>query len=170
MRKILPILLLPLLVSCNQTLQVSEMLNNLQCTDKNQPLNIQLANTLQISDARTIVYSYNTQCSECVGQFIMLMKHIDDYRFDSLLIIAHEAYDFIQSDFIMQKSEVSLPNATRIIFDPNDNIYDSLIVAQGDANLLLVEAKCVLAKCNTQLFTFDESLGFCVDSRKVKKK
>lgn len=170
MRKIFLIIISSFLVSCAKNLVVSEQFNALQSSESAKLLDGKLAKSLQVSESRTLVYSYNSQCSECIEQFIMFMRNIDDYKFDSLLIIAHETYDFIQSEYILQKSELSLPDATRIIFDPKNDIFDSLVVAEGNVNLMLVENKRVLAKCNTQLFTYDESLGFCVNNKLVKRR
>lgn len=169
MRKILPIILIVLLSSCTKTLSVSELFNALHSTEKHNLLDSKLSDLIQISDTRTLVYSYNTQCSQCVSQFIKFIQHVEDYRFDSLLIVAHEAWDFIQSDFVIQQAELSLPDATRIIFDPQNDIYDALVVAEGIVDLMLVEDKRVLAKCNTQLFTYDELLGYCVNSKMIKR-
>lgn len=170
MKKVFLILLSSLLVSCTKTLVVSELFNALQSSEKAEFLDAKLAKSLQVSDSRTLIYSYNTQCSQCVSQFVKFLQHVDDYRFDSLLIVAHEAYDFIQSEYIMQKLELSIPDATRIVFDPENDIYDLLVVGEGMVDLLLIEDKRVLAKCNTQIFSYDESLGYCVNSKMVKRK
>ena len=99
----------------------------------------------------------------------LLLNNINDYRFDSLLIVASGSYDFVQTNYYLKKNNLTLPSNTRIITDPKHKIFDIMTNIYGDINLFLIEEKRILYKNNTSNFKYDKLFGFVVDQDQQKR-
>ena len=153
--------------SCTlQPTQVCDTFNSSYYSDTCALIDTKIDSAINISQARTITYFLNTGCSICIADFCTFMRNIDDYAFDSLIIIAGEAYDFIQSEFYLNRDGLTLPPNTRIVFDPENNIFDKMHETYGFQNIFLVEQNRILMYYNTQGFYYDDKYGYCFKQEK----
>ena len=155
--------------SCSQKqTTVYQYCNQLNISNTNMLINNELDSSLQLSEQRYLVYFHKESCSFCFGGFSDFLKNINDYRFDSLLIVACDAYDFVQTNYFLKKSNLTLPSNTRIIIDPKNKIFDEMTNTYGDINLFLIEDKRILYYNNTAYFKYDESYGYVIDPNPQK--
>ena len=148
---------------------VYDYCNQLNISDTNMLINNELVSLLQLNKQRYLVYIHKESCSFCFAEFSYFLNNINDYRFDSLLIVASGSYDFVQTNYFLKKNNLTLPSNTRIITDPKHKIFDIMTNIYGDINLFLIEEKRILYKNNTSNFKYDKLFGFVVDQDQQKR-
>ncbi|MCQ2973492.1 MAG: hypothetical protein MJ211_01630 [Bacteroidales bacterium] len=159
------------LISCNSDkITLSSLFNSIKVNESMIKIDNDLDTSLNLSESRNLIFFLDTQCSVCISEFIKFMKKNEDFKYDSLLIVAQEAYDFIQPQFFLEKSNLSLPKNSRIIFDPKNKIYSIMLNSYGNQNLLLAENKKILAKVNTQYLIYTSDNGYTLDKNQIIKK
>ena len=150
--------------SCSQKqTTVYQYCNQLNISDTNMLINNELDSSLQLNKQRNIVYLLNAQCAPCIERFIYLIKNINNYRFDSLLVVAGYSYDLVNINFYMKKKNLSLPQNTRIIFDPTNKICVEKSNIYGDDDIFLIEDKRILYKNNTYCLKYDTICGYVIE-------
>lgn len=172
MNKIFKILVVIILfvASCSKKpTTLYDYCNHLNISDTNILINNELDSSLQLNKQRYLVYFLNASCSFCIGEFINFIKNINDYRFDSLMVVASEAYDLVQTNFYLKKNNLRLPQNTRIIFDPKNKIFVEMANIYGDKNIFLIEDKRILYKNNTGYFKYDKTYGYVIDQTQIKQ-
>jgi len=148
---------------------VYQYLNKLTSNDTNLLINDSLYASLKISSNRNLVFFLNASCSLCISDFVSFAKNINDYRFDSLIVIASEVYDFIQTDYYLQRENITLPKNSRIIIDPKNKLFVEMANIYGDKNIFLIEDKRILYKNNTGYFKYDKTYGYVLEQTHLKK-
>ena len=172
MNKIFQILLVIIFLveSCSQKpTTLYDYCNQLNISDTNMLINNELDSSLQLNKQRNLVYFLNASCSFCIGEFINFINNINDYHCDSFLLVASEAYDLVQTNFYLKKNNLTLPQNTRIIFDPKNKIFVEMANIYGDKNIFLIEDKRILYKNNTGYFKYDKTYGYILEQTQIKK-
>ena len=167
MKKLLLILPIFVTIACSQNpMQVAEQFNSLSVNDDSVAFNRELCDSLNLPEARVIVYFYNTGCSVCISDFSTFMHNIDDFAFDSLIVVASEAYDFILPEFFLNREGMTLPPNSRIVYDPKNSVMDKMMETYGFQDIFLLEQKRILMYYNTQGFYYDDKYGYCFKQEK----
>ncbi len=170
MKKLLFVLPIFVTLACTQKqMPVSECFNSLGVRETSVEFNSELSDSINLPNCRTIVYFYNTGCSVCIADFGTFMQNVADYAFDSLIVVASDAYDFILPEYYLNKADLTLPANTRIVFDPHDNITDKMLETYGYQDVFLLEQKRILMYYHTQGFIRNEELGYCLDANVFKQ-
>lgn len=151
---------------CTRPIQVCDTFNSSYCSDTCALIDTKIDSAINIPEARTITYFLNSGCSICLADFCTFIRSIDDFAFDSLVIVAGDAYDFIQPEFYLNREGLTLPPNTRIVFDPESTIMDKMLETYGFQNIFLLEQKRILMYYNTQGFYYDEKYGYCFKQEK----
>ena len=158
------VLIMLFVASCSQkTTTLYDYCNQLNISDTNIVINNELDSSLQLSEQRYLVYFHKESCSFCFGGFSDFLKNINDYRFDSLLVVAGYSYDLVNINFYMKKKNLSLPQNTRIIFDPTNKICVEKSNIYGDDDIFLIEDKRILYKNNTYCLKYDTICGYVIE-------
>lgn len=167
MKKLLFILPIFVTVACSQKpISVAEQFNSRSVGEDSVEFNVELQDSIDLPNERVIVYFYNTGCSICIGDFSTFMRGIDDFAFDSLIIVASDTYDFIQPEFYLNQGGMTLPPNSRIVFDPENILMDKMMETYGFQDIFLLEQKRILMYYNTQGFYYDEKYGYCFKQEK----
>lgn len=96
MKKLLFFLPILVTVACSQKpMQVAEQFNSRGVSEDSVEFNVELQDSIDLPNERVIVYFYNTGCSICIGDFCTFMRSIDDFAFDSLIVVAGNTYDLL---------------------------------------------------------------------------
>ncbi|MBO7597452.1 MAG: hypothetical protein J6T70_10460 [Bacteroidales bacterium] len=158
------VLIMLFVASCSQkTTTLYDYCNQLNISDTNMLINNELDSSLLLNKQRNIVYLLNAHCAPCIERFIYLIKNINNYRFDSLLVVAGYSYDLVNINFYMKKKNLSLPQNTRIIFDPTNKICVEKSNIYGDDDIFLIEDKRILYKNNTYCLKYDTICGYVIE-------
>lgn len=88
---------------CTRPIQVCDTFNSSYCSDTCALIDTKIDSAINIPEARTITYFLNSGCSICLADFCTFIRSIDDFAFDSLVIVAGDAYDFIQPEFYLNR-------------------------------------------------------------------
>lgn len=167
MKKLLFLLSILVTVACTQKpIQVAEQFNCRSVSGDSVEFNGELRDSIDLPNERVIVYFYNTGCSICIGDFCTFMRNIDDFAFDSLIVVASDTYDFILPEFYLNREGMTLPPNSRIIFDPENIIMDKMMETYGFQDIFLLEQKRILMYYNTQGFYYDGKYGYCFKQEK----
>ena len=169
MRRFLIISSILLTMACSNNILLSEQFNVLNCSDNNEKFDSKLIDSLQLSESRNILFFLDASCSVCFAEFAKFLEKNEDYKYDSLVVVASETYDFKTTQYLLDKGNIPLPKKTRIIFDPKNKIFSIMLNSYGNQNLFLIENKKILAKVNTQYLKFDKQYGFIIEQNQLKK-
>lgn len=159
-----------MLASCKpKPILVATHFNSLSYSDTCILIDSTLDNAIKTPNERTIVYFLNAGCSICNADFIEFIRTCDDYAFDSLLVIASGVYDFIQTEYFLNRVNLELPYNARLIIDSQDTISDKMLETYGYQDIFLLEQKRILMYYHTQGFIRNEELGYCLDAQVFKQ-
>jgi len=126
-----------------------DKLNAFSISDTSHVFSADVSETIKCPQGRNFLYVLDASCSVCIANYLQFIKKVEELRFDSLIVVARESYDFAKVEYYLKETGLKHPQNMRIIMDPKNNIYNEFVNIYFDHNLFLLENKRILFSVNT---------------------
>lgn len=126
-----------------------DTVNEFSVSDTSHIFNTDVSETIKCPQGRNFVYVLRANCSACIVEYLQFIDKAEELKFDSLIVVARESYDFAKVEYHLKETGLESPQNMRIIMDPKNNIYNEFVNTYFDNNLFLLENNKILYSTKT---------------------